>query len=73
MVPEDKTYPVMDSPIHGEHDGASCNSVLHCVGKLQPFFVSTCNLFSQFLLYKSIFLLLLLCRGVTPKVFGIQG
>ena len=32
-----KTYHVMDSPIHGEHDGASCNSVLHCVCKLQSF------------------------------------
>ena len=29
-----KTHHVMDSPIHGEHDDASCNSVLHWVGKL---------------------------------------
>ena len=34
---EEKTHHVMDSPIHGEHDGASCNSVLHCVCKLQSF------------------------------------
>ena len=36
-VIEGKTYPVMDSPIHGEHDGASCNYALHCICKLQPF------------------------------------
>ena len=34
---EETTYPVMDSPIHGEHNGASCNSVLHCICKVQPF------------------------------------
>ena len=32
-----KSHHVMDSAIHGEHDGASCNSVLHCVCKLQSF------------------------------------
>ena len=32
-----KTYPVIDSRIPGKHDGVSCNSVLHCVSKLQPF------------------------------------
>ena len=67
-----KCHHVMDSPIRGEHDGASCNSVLHCVCKLVVF-VSTCNLFSQYLLYKSIFLLLLLCRAVALKVVSIQG
>ena len=68
-----KIHHVMDSPIHGKHDSVSCNSVLHCVCKLQSFFVSTCNLFSQYLLYNSIFLLLLLCRAVTQKVVGVQG
>ena len=33
----EKTHHVMDSPIHGEHNGASCNSVLRCVCKLQSF------------------------------------
>ena len=32
-----KTHHAMDSPIHSEHDGASCNSVLHCVCKLQTY------------------------------------
>ena len=33
--------------------------------------VRACNLFSLYLLYKSIFLLFLLCRAVTPKVADI--
>ena len=41
VVKEGDTYPVMDSPIHGNHYGAGCNSVLHCVHKLVVF-VSTC-------------------------------
>ena len=32
-----KTHHVTDSPIHGKQDGASCNSVLYCVCKLQSF------------------------------------
>ena len=32
-----KTHHVMDSPIHGKHDGVSCNSTLYCVCKLQSF------------------------------------
>ena len=32
-----KTHHVMDSPIHGEYNGVSYNSVLHCVRKLQSF------------------------------------
>ena len=32
---------------------------------------NACNLFSLRLLYKLIFLLLLLCRAVTPKAIGI--
>ena len=33
----EKTHQVMDSPIHGKHNGARRNSVLHCVCKLQSF------------------------------------
>ena len=32
---EGKMYPVMDSPIHGEYDGASCKLCTACVRKLQ--------------------------------------
>ena len=32
-----KNTPCNGLPIHGEHDGASCNPVLHCVCKLQSF------------------------------------
>jgi len=35
--------------------------------------VSTCNLFSKYIVYKLIFLLLLLHRAVTPKVIGIRN
>ena len=35
--------------------------------------VSAYNLFSQCLLYKSIFLMLLLCRAVASKVLGISS
>jgi len=38
-----------------------------------PCLVSACNLFSLYLLYKSIFLLLLLCRAVTSKAFRIRS
>ena len=48
----------------GKYGGANCNSVHDCVCKLQPFLISTCILF---LLYKSIFLLLQLCRVVTLR------
>jgi len=27
MVKEGKTYPVIDAPVHGKHDGASYNSM----------------------------------------------
>ena len=36
MVIEEETYPVMDSPIHGEYNGAGYNSVLHYICKVQP-------------------------------------
>ena len=32
-----KTYPVIDSPVHGKLDGENCSSVAQSVGKLQPF------------------------------------
>jgi len=60
-----KTYPVIDAPVHGKYDGASYYSVWHSIRKLCLF------LFSQCLLYKSIFSLLLLCRAITPK-FNIR-
>ena len=44
-------------------------TVLHW--KVMTVLVSAFNLFSQCLLYKLIFLVLLLCRGVTTKAFGI--
>ena len=36
-VSKGKTYPVIDSSIHGEHDGENCNPIPRFVGKLQPF------------------------------------
>ena len=33
----DTSYPAMNSPIHGEHNVASCNSVYHYVCNLQLF------------------------------------
>ena len=32
-----QTYPVIDSPVHGKHDGETFSSVPQSVGKLQPF------------------------------------
>jgi len=62
-----KTCISLDSPIHGEHSGASYKSLHHFIHNA---FVSTCNLFSLYLKYKLIFLLLLLCRAAIQKVFG---
>jgi len=39
--------------------------------KVTTVLVSACNLFLQCLLYKLMFLVLLLCWDVTPKMFGI--
>ena len=36
-VSKGQTYPVIDSPVHGEHGGENCSSVPQFVGKLQPF------------------------------------
>ena len=32
-----KTYPVIDSPVHGKQDGETFSSASQSVGKLQPF------------------------------------
>ena len=32
-----KTYPVIDSPVHGKHDDENCSSIPQFVHKLQPF------------------------------------
>ena len=57
-----QTYPVSDSPIHGKHHGESCSSTPQSVTIA---LVSTC--------YKSIFLLLLLYRAVTPKLLAYEA
>ena len=36
-VSKGTTYPVIDFPIHGEHDGEICSSIPQPVGKLQLF------------------------------------
>ena len=36
-VSKGKTYPVIDSPVHGKHNGENCSSVPRFVGKLQLF------------------------------------
>ena len=36
-VSKGQTYPVIDSPVHGKHDGENFSSVPQSVGKLQPF------------------------------------
>ena len=69
VVMQEITYQVIHSSAHGKHDGANFESVHHSIHKLDPLLVSTCNLFSLYLLCKSIFLWLLLCRVVTSKVF----
>ena len=64
---EDKTYPAMDSPVHGESDDASCILVEDCNRKL-------CSLYSLLSLYKLILVLLLpLCSTVTSKVLGFYS
>ena len=60
-----KIYPSMDSH---KHNGTNCKFVCNCICKLQIF----CMRMFLYLLYKLIFLLLLLCRAVTPKVTGIK-
>ena len=50
----------------------STQCVILLIRKLQTNLVSACNLFSH-LMYKSIFLLLLLCRAVSPKVIGNEA
>jgi len=59
------TYQVIYSLVHGKHDSANFESLHYSIHKLH---LSKCNLFSLCLLYKSIFLLLLLCRAVTMKL-----
>ena len=36
-VSKGKTYPVLDSPVHGEHNGEKFSSVPQSVDKLQQF------------------------------------
>jgi len=57
------TYLAIDYPIHGEH-GKNYSSALQSVCKFQPFLQAP-------VLYKSIFLSLLLRRAVTSNVIGI--
>ena len=45
-VIQGKTYPAMDSSIHGKRDGASFYSVSRYVHKLQHVLVIACNLFT---------------------------
>ena len=58
---ENKTYPAMNSPVHGESDvGYDC--LIKCL-----------FLFSVLSLYISIFLLLPLCNAVSLKVQSLQS
>ena len=36
-----KTYPVIDPPVHGEHDGEKFSSIPQSLRKQQPFFKVT--------------------------------
>ena len=47
-------------------------SLYNFVFKCSAVLVSASDLFSQCLLYKSIFLVLLLCRAVTQKVYEAE-
>jgi len=34
---QEKTYQVIDAPVHGKHDGANYSLVQHTIHKLYPF------------------------------------
>jgi len=66
----------LDSPIHGEYDGAT-SSVHHCVfvSYSTMVFVSTCNIDFPYAccMNQSFCLIFAALRAVTLKLFGIQG
>ena len=70
---QEKTYTTLVCRIHGKHDGINYNFVHYCIHKLSCFFASNCNWFSLHLMYKLIFLLLMLCRAITRKVLAYKA
>ena len=68
-----KTYPVIDTPVHGKHNGASYNSVWHSIHKLHLFLWVPVIYFTDACCTNWSFLLLPLCRVIAPKVISISG